>query len=115
MFISMLSKIVRAGMLLCPAVLFSLCVSAQEAQLTLPQPVAVSSPQPDSVISLAARTRPRATFAQGESSFENAPANFRAFDSARVGEDAGVEPLTLNFSSSATLGKIASTSKQFCN
>ena len=67
-------------------------------------------------ISLATEPQARAAKAvrvPGEASFENAPANFHAFASASLGEDAGVEQLTLNFSAPTKLTHIESTSKDF--
>ncbi len=45
----------------------------------------------------------------GEASFENAPANFHAFASAHVGDDAIAEPLTLRFGASTQITAIEST------
>jgi len=98
----------RASALLCPALLISASLSAQQARLT--------RPTPDSVISLASDTGSGALHAAavpGEPSFEHVPANYHAFASARVGEDAGVEPLTLKFTGSTQMTKIELKSKDF--
>ena len=97
-----------AGTLLSAA--FALPVLAV-AQTTAAVPRQTAEP---AVLSLAPQSHtPRAALAKGEPSYENAPANFHAFASAKVGHDAGVETLTLNIASSTTLTKIASASKDF--
>ena len=108
MSLSMLSKMLRATLPLCPALLMSAMLPAQHEKTT---------PRPEpSVISLAADTRPAVApelRVKGEASFDNAPANFHAFAPAHVGEDAGVETLMLNFSGNVKLGKIESQTKDF--
>ena len=94
--------------LLTPALLIATSAIAQLA----PAPVREHQP----AISLAADPQARAAMAErkpGEASFENAPANFHAFAPARMGEDAGVERLTLNFAASTKLTRIDSSSKDF--
>ena len=94
--------------LLCAALALPL---ATAAQTTAAIPHETAEP---AVLSLAPQNNtPRAALAKGEPSYENAPANFHAFASAKVGHDAGVETLTLNFAASTTLTKIASKSKDF--
>jgi hypothetical protein len=91
----------RAGVLLCPALLAS---SAALAAGTAPMQSAAS------VISLdAAPNVAGIAPAKGETSFANAPANFRSFPSARVGEEAVAEQLTLHISASTELTSIEST------
>ncbi|MGP8250792.1 MAG: choice-of-anchor D domain-containing protein, partial [Terracidiphilus sp.] len=68
----------------------------------------VSAPAAKPVIELAPSPTPYVQ-KEGEASFENAPANFHAFASARVGEIADEEQLTLNFSASTQLTHIEST------
>jgi hypothetical protein len=56
---------------------------------------------------------PSYQLAKGEYSFANSPANFYAFSSARVGETAPLESVTLRFSTPTTLSKIESTNADF--
>ncbi|MGP8252645.1 MAG: choice-of-anchor D domain-containing protein, partial [Terracidiphilus sp.] len=67
-----------------------------------------SAPAAKPVIELAPSATP---FLQkeGEASFANAPANFHAFASARVGEIADEEQLTLKFNAATQLTRIEST------
>ena len=97
-----------ASAVLCPALFISASLPAQQARLT--------RQTPDSVISLAPDTGSgtlHAASVPGEPSFEHVPANFHAFTSARVGEDAGVEPLTLKFTGTTQMTKIELKSKDF--
>ncbi len=100
-------KGLRAAILLAASVTFSTLAAAQVAA-TIPH----TSASP-TVISLAAPTQPRAAAIPGEPTFENSPPNFHAFASARVGEETGVETLTLNFSGSTKLTGIDSKAKDF--
>ena len=94
----------RAGVLLCPAFLASTTVVAQSASLVAQAGKPVISLDPVE----AARTA-NITPVKGEAAFANAPANFRSFPSARVGENAYPERLTLHFSASTQLTKIDAT------
>ncbi len=94
----------RAGALLCPALLASTTALAQSPS------VVAQSTKP--VISLEPGEAPYAANAvplKGEASFSNAPANFHSFPSARLGENTYAERLTLGFSASTQLTKIEST------
>lgn len=95
------------GALLCAALLASTGAFAQVADV----PAQPAAP----VISLVGETPNTAnatTPVKGEASFANAPANFHRFASARLGEDAHPEQLTLRFAASTTLTGIKS-SKDF--
>src|SRR5580704_18247974 len=89
-----------AGALLCPALLAA---------------AAPRSPSVESIISLdaapsnASAAADAAGTVKGEASYANAPANFRSFASARAGEDAPSQSLTLHFAASTTLTAIDST------
>ncbi|HEX8812755.1 MAG TPA: hypothetical protein VF742_12260 [Terracidiphilus sp.] len=98
---------VHFSALLSTTMLFSIPAAAQTAA-TIPHESIERS-----IISLAPSAQPHAAPIPGEPSFENTPANFHAFASARAGEDASIETLKLNFSDSTTLGKIESQSKDF--
>ena len=76
----------------------------------------ISAGAPQSVISLASSPRPPAEIVArraGDSRFENAPANYHVFPAATVGENIGVEELTLNFAAETTLTGIKSKNKDF--
>ncbi len=109
-------NVTRAGILLSTTMTFSVLAAAQIAapssQLSAPHSVSTAPVEP-SVISLAAPAQPHAAALNGEHSFKNAPSSYHVFDSAKAGEDAGVESLTLNFSGATTLTKITSKSKDF--
>ncbi len=97
-----------AGMLLCPVLL-----AATPAH---PQPVVRSAEQPQSIVSLAPSPRPQGLLLArqaNDSRFESAPANYHVFAAATVGEDAGVEVLTLNFAGETNLTRITSKNKDF--
>ena len=67
-------------------------------------------------ISLASAPRPRGGILArlpGDSTFEHAPANYHVFAAANMGEDAGVEALTLNFAAETRLTRIESKNKDF--
>src|SRR5271165_3901485 len=99
-----------AGMLLCPVLLASTPSYAQQISFNRP----VEPPQ--SVISLAPAPRPQGEILArlpGDSTFEHAPANYHVFAAAQVGEDAGVEPLTLSFAAETKLTRIESRNKDF--
>ena len=100
-------NVVHICALLSTSMIFSSLAAAQTAAT-----ISHASAQP-TIISLAASPQPRAAAIPGEPSFENAPSNFHAFASTKVGEDAGVETLTLNFSTSTQLKKIESRNKDF--
>jgi hypothetical protein len=93
--------------LLCTSMTLSISAAAQTAATI------AHAPAEPTILSLAASTQQRTAPAPGEPSFENMPSNFHAFASAKIGEDAGVETLTLNFSASTQLTKIESTTKDF--
>ena len=98
----------HAGMLLCSALLASTPDFAQHAVR--------SAEPPQSIISLASAPRPKGELLArnpGESTFVQAPANYHVFAAARVGEDVGVEALTLNFAGETTLTRIESRNKDF--
>jgi len=93
----------RTGALLCSAFFVTTAV-AQSANV-LAQPA-------KPVISLDPSESPNAASVapvKGEASFANAPANFRSFPSAGVGEDTYAERLTLRFGASTKLTRIEST------
>jgi hypothetical protein len=77
----------------------------------------VRTPEPpQSVISLASTPRPQGQILArrpGDATFEHVPANYHVFAAASVGEDAGVEALTLNFASETKLTRIESKNKDF--
>lgn len=106
-----------ATSLLVPALFVATFASAQRTSLPMHEQEPVISAQPhESVISLAPEAQARAAMAvraPGEVSFENAPASFHAFASARVGEDAGAEQLTLNFTAATKLTHIESKNSDF--
>ena len=97
-------KCSRAGMLLSAVTLLPVLGFAQA-----PQSAATPSKSIISLVLDQTSSTQRVPLAPGEASFENAPANFHAFSSARVGEIANVETLTLRFSASTKLTKIEST------
>ena len=69
-----------------------------------------------SIISLASSPRPQGAILArlpGDATFEHAPANYHVFAAASVGEDAGVEALTLNFAGETRLTQIESKNKDF--
>lgn len=71
---------------------------------------------PPSIISLASSPRPTAeSIARrlGDTTFENAPANYHVFPAANGQEHAPAEVLTLNFAGETTLTGIKSTNKDF--
>src|SRR5579862_3660673 len=66
--------------------------------------------QPDPVISLEAPTNAVAPAPiAGTASFDHAPANFRAFAPAKVGEQSPAQRLTLHFSAATKLTRIESS------
>ena len=98
---------VRICTLLSASLTFSILAAAQTAAT-----ISHASAEP-TIISLAAPTQPQVARMPGEPSFENTPSNFHAFASAKVGEDAGVETLPVNFSAATQLIKIESKTKDF--
>ena len=75
-----------------------------------------SAKLPESIISLAPAPRLHGEILArfpGDSTFEHAPANYHVFAAATVGEDAGVEALTLHFDGPTRLTRIESKNKDF--
>ncbi|RXH56274.1 Ig-like domain repeat protein [Granulicella sibirica] len=71
---------------------------------------------PHSIISLAPALRPHGQVVARnatDASFEHVPENYHVFAAATVGQDAGVELLTLNFDGATRLTKIQSKTKDF--
>ena len=85
----------RAGALLCPAFLAFTAAFPQSTNAVAQSAKSVISLEP-----VEASNAAIATPLKGEASFANAPANFRSFASARVGETGNVEHLTLRFTAS---------------
>lgn len=101
-----------AGLLLSPVLLAAATVYAQQ----IPQQIHGSAVPPQSIISLAPSLRPQGAILArlpGDSTFEHAPSNYHVFATAEVGEDAGVEALTLNFAGQTKLTRIESKNKNF--
>src|SRR6516164_2195477 len=99
---------VYAGMLLCTFLLASTPSFAQQIVRT-PEP-------PKSIISLASAPRPQGQIVArhtGDATFEHLPANYHVFAAASVGEDAGVEALTLKFDAETKVTRIQSKNKDF--
>lgn len=97
-----------AGILLCPVLL--------AFTPTLAQQVVRTGELPQSVISLAPSPKPQGALLArhaGDATFEHALANYHVFTATTVGEDAGVEVLTLNFAAATRLTGIASKNKDF--
>jgi hypothetical protein len=95
-------------MLLCTFLLASTPSFAQQIVRT-PEP-------PQSIISLASAPRPQGQIVArhtGDANFEHVPANYHVFAAASVGEDAGVEALTLSFAAETKLTRIQSKNKDF--
>src|SRR5215472_5446353 len=97
----------RAGVLLCPALLASITSFAQSTDSIAQSDKRIISLDPSQTSNATSAIR-----VKGEASFANAPANFHSFPSARVGESTYVETLTLRFAASTKLTKIES-SKDF--
>jgi hypothetical protein len=98
----------HAGMVLCTLLLASTPIKAQQSQ--------VSIEPPRSVISLVAAPKPEGELLArrpGDSTFERAPANYHVFAAATVGQDAGVEVLTLSFAGETKVTGIESKSEDF--
>lgn len=79
------------------------------------QSIAVAGTR-ESIISLAPSSRPpqeTVTRLSRDAKFENVPANYRVFPAAEVGENTGVEALTLKFAAETRLTRINSTNKDF--
>jgi Bacterial Ig-like domain (group 3) len=93
-----------AGVLLCPALLTPNTVVAQSASVVAQPAKPLISLDPVDATS-AANVMPM----KGDASFTNAPANFRSFPSAHVGEDTYAERLTLRFAASTQIKKIESS------
>jgi hypothetical protein len=97
-----------AGGLLCTLLLASTAVTAQQTRATVEAP--------RSIISLVPTPRPQGEILArhpGDSTFEHAPAQYHVFAAATVGQDAGVEVLTLNFAGETKLIRIESKNKDF--
>ena len=80
------------------------------------QQIARSAEPAKSIISLAPAPKPQGEVLarhSGGPRFEHAPANYHVFAAATVGEDAGVEALTLNFAGETTLTRIESKNNDF--
>jgi hypothetical protein len=95
-------------MLLCTFLLASTPSFAQQIVRT-PEP-------PKSIISLASAPRPQGQIVArhtGDATFEHVPANYHVFAAASVGEDAGVEALTLKFDAETKVTRIQSKNKDF--
>ena len=89
-----------AGAFLCPALLASAAPPSQSAKSVISLDAAPSN---------AGAAVDAAGTVRGEAPYANAPPNFRSFASARVGEDAPSQSLTLRFAASTTLTAIDST------
>jgi hypothetical protein len=91
--------------------------TAPETALDTHAQVISSSIEPQrSVISLASARRPEGQILarnRGDATFEHVPANYHVFAAATVGNDAGVEVLTLNFAGATRLTRIESKNKDF--
>ena len=75
-----------------------------------------SSAKQQSLISVAPVSRPQAeSLARhaGDATFQHAPADYHVFAAVTAGEDAGVEPITLNFAGETRLTSIESKSQDF--
>ncbi|HKF49903.1 MAG TPA: Ig-like domain repeat protein [Terracidiphilus sp.] len=109
-----------AGVLICAFLLAITPNHAQEINQARPadraQQISTSIQPPKSIISLAYAPRPRGEVLArrvGDATFEHVPANYHVFAAATMGEDAGVETLTLDFAGETTLTRIESKSKDF--
>lgn len=89
------------------------------SSITIPgfaQPVRSAGEKQPSIISLAPAIRPQAqrlARTPGDATFQNEPANYHVFSAADLGEDAGVERITLNFAGETRLTRIESKSEDF--
>ncbi|HEY3706502.1 MAG TPA: hypothetical protein VGL22_15680, partial [Terracidiphilus sp.] len=91
-----------------------LAVTATHAQEN-PNPSSTIKP-PHSIISLAPGPKPTGELLArhtGDATFANVPANYHVFAAASLGNDAGVEALTLNFAADTRLTRISSKNKDF--
>jgi Bacterial Ig-like domain (group 3) len=108
MLISNLPSRGRIAFLVAAALLAIPVLSAQNVRTT--------EPATNSIISLAPALRPQGEILAhnpGDATFEHAPANYHVFAAATVGEDAGVEALTLNFAAGTKLTRIESRNNDF--
>jgi hypothetical protein len=98
----------HAGVLLGALLLASTPTPAQESRATVEAPRSIISlvPTPGPQGEILARH-------SGEATFEHAPANYHVFAAATVGQDAGVEVLTLSFAGDTKLTRIESKNKDF--
>jgi hypothetical protein len=79
-------------------------------------PARLVASAPESIISLSSSPKPPAAMVAPhatDAKFENAPANYRVFSAASVGEINGSEVLTLNFAGETTITRIKSMNKDF--
>src|SRR6185437_9492266 len=100
-----------AGMHVCAVLLAVTTIQAQ----TIPSSVR-SVGAPPSIISLAPSPRPQGDLVArqpGDATFVHAPAHYHVFAAASVGNDAGVEALTLNFAADTRLTGIQSKNRDF--
>jgi hypothetical protein len=98
----------RMAFLAAAALIADPVLSAQDLRIT--------EAAPPSILSIAPSPRPHGEILArnpGDSTFEHAPANYHVFAAAEVGEDAGVEALTLNFAAKTKLTRIESRNKDF--
>lgn len=98
----------RMAFLAAAALIADPVLSAQDLRIT--------EPAAPSILSLAPAPRPQGEILArnpGDSTFEHAPANYHVFAAAKVGEDAGVEALTVNFAAETKLIRIESRNKDF--
>ncbi|MGA7312377.1 MAG: hypothetical protein WBX22_00270 [Silvibacterium sp.] len=80
------------------------------------QDVRTNGPVTHSILSLAPAPRPQGEILArnpGDSTFEHEPTNYHVFAAAKMGEDAGVEALTINFAAETKLTRIESRNKDF--
>ena len=108
MLIGHLASIGRMTSLAAAALLAGPVLTAQD--------VRTNEPGTPSILSLAPAPSPQGELLArnpGDSKFEHAPANYHVFAVAEVGEDAGVEVLTLNFAAETKLIRVESRNKDF--
>jgi len=116
-------RITLPGLCLVLACQYMALIHAQSAQEMKEMHSVLSTDAPQSAMTLASPTisltsaaKPRGDILArlpGDSTFEHAPANYHVFAAANVGEDAGVEALTLNFAAETRLTRIESKNKDF--
>lgn len=109
-----LSVVFPAAFCLLIVCFFVVSSSFAQSVVTATRSVATASAQ--SIVSLAPSQKPAASLVARrvtDSRFENAPANYRVFAAASVGESTGAEVLTLNFAGQTTITEIKLTNKDF--